>query len=335
MSPIIALLLGLFLLFLGGELLVKGSVSLALKMRISTLVVGMTVVSFATSAPEFFVSLQAVLNGSNDIAFGNVIGSNIANITLVLGVTALIFRVRISEETASLNFPFLLFSSLLFGIVMCHYNGIPQAVGFLFIFLLLVFTGLLIGRSRKENLTLPEDEVELIEGASGDSLFKSLGFLIAGMFLLKFGADYLVDGTISIAKKFQISERVIAATVVAIGTSIPELVTSIVAAIKKEDSLAVGNLVGSNIFNILAVLGVVASIDGIAITETDILSFDYSWMIIITFILGLFIYAFSKREISRSEGVILLLIYFSYLYFSLYPTIYNNIITKISGIFDF
>ena len=335
MSPIIALLLGLFLLFLGGELLVKGSVSLALKMRISTLVVGMTVVSFATSAPEFFVSLQAVLNGSNDIAFGNIIGSNIANITLVLGVTALIFRVRISEETASLNFPFLLFSSLLFGIVMYHYNGIPQAVGFLFIFLLLVFTGLLISRSRKENLTLPEDEVELIEGASGDSLFKSLGFLIAGMFLLKFGADYLVDGTISIAKKFQISERVIAATVVAIGTSIPELVTSIVAAIKKEDSLAVGNLVGSNIFNILAVLGVVASIDGIAITETDILSFDYAWMIIITFILGLFIYAFSKREISRSEGVILLLIYFSYLYFSLYPTIYNNIITKISGIFDF
>ena len=326
MSPIIALLLGLFLLFLGGELLVKGSVSLALKMRISTLVVGMTVVSFATSAPEFFVSLQAVLNGSNDIAFGNVIGSNIANITLVLGVTALIFRVRISEETASLNFPFLLFSSLLFGIVMHHYNGIPQTVGFLFIFLLLVFTGLLIGRSRKENLTLPEDEVELIEGASGDSLFKSLGFLLAGMFLLKFGADYLVDGTISIAKKFQISERVIAATVVAIGTSIPELVTSIVAAIKKEDSLAVGNLVGSNIFNILAVLGVVASIDGIAITETDILSFDYSWMIIITFILGLFIYAFSKREISRSEGVILLLIYFSYLYFSLYPTIYNDII---------
>ena len=335
MSPTISLLVGLLLLFFGGELLVRGSVSLALKMRISNLVVGMTVVSFATSSPELFVSLQAVLNGSNDIAFGNIIGSNIANITLVLGVTALIFRVRISEETASLNFPFLLSSSLLFGIVMHHYNGIPQTVGFLFIFLLLVFTGLLIGRSRKENLTLPEDEVELIEGASGDSLFKSLGFLIAGMFLLKFGADYLVDGTISIAKKFQISERVIAATVVAIGTSIPELVTSIVAAIKKEDSLAVGNLVGSNIFNILAVLGVVASIDGIAITETDILSFDYSWMIIITFILGLFIYAFSKREISRSEGVILLLIYFSYLYFSLYPTIYNNIITKISGIFDF
>ena len=335
MSPVIYLLLGLVLLFLGGELLVRGSVSLALKMRISTLVVGMTVVSFATSAPEFFVSLQAVMNGSNDIAFGNIIGSNIANITLVLGVTALIFRVRISKETASLNYPFLLFSSLLFGIVMYFRDGIPQTVGFLFIFLLLVFTGLLISRSRKENFSLPKDEVELIDGASGDSLFKSLCLLIAGMFLLKFGADYLVEGTISIAKKFEISERVIAATVVAIGTSIPELVTSIVAAIKKEDSLAVGNLVGSNIFNILAVLGVVASIDSIAITETAIFSFDYAWMIIITFILGLFIYAFSKREISRSEGVMLLVIYFSYLYFSLFPGYYNDIIANTSEFFNF
>ena len=118
MSPSIALLLGLLLLFFGGELLVRGSVALALKIRISTLVVGMTVVSFATSAPELFVSLQAVLNGSNDIAFGNVIGSNIANITLVLGVTALIFRVKISKQTATLNYPFLLLASLVFGGVM-------------------------------------------------------------------------------------------------------------------------------------------------------------------------------------------------------------------------
>ena len=335
MSPTIALLLGLLLLFFGGELLVRGSVTLALKMRISTLVVGMTVVSFATSAPELFVSLRAVLNGSTDIAFGNIIGSNIANITLVLGVTALIFRVKISEQTATLNYPFLLLASLVFGGVMYCFKGIPQEVGFLFIFLLLVFTWLLISKSRKENLKLATEEGELLEVASFDSLFKSLGFLVAGIVLLKFGADYLVEGTIAIAKKFEISERVIAVTVVAIGTSIPELVTSIVAAIKKEDSLAIGNLVGSNIFNILAVLGVVSSIEGIAITETAILSFDYAWMIIITFILGLFIYAFSKREISRSEGVILLLIYFTYLYFSLSPEIYNNIIDYISGYFSF
>jgi len=318
MSPTIALLLGLILLFFGGELLVRGSVALALKMRISTLVVGMTVVSFTTSAPELFVSLQAVLTGSNDIAFGNIIGSNIANITLVLGVTALFFRVKISVQTANLNYPVLLFASLVFGAMMYYFNGIPQEVGFLFIFLLLAFTWFLISKSRKENLKSVNDEGELLEEASADSLFKSLGFLLAGIFLLKFGADYLVEGAISIAKKFEISERVIAVTVVAIGTSIPELATSIVAALKKEHNLAVGNLIGSNIFNILAVLGVVASIKKITISDSAILSFDYVWMITITFIIGLFIYAFSKRQISRSEGVILLLIYISYLYFSIY-----------------
>jgi len=316
MSSTIALLLGLVLLFLGGELLVRGSVALALKMRISTLVVGMTVVSFATSAPELFVSLQAVLDGSNDIAFGNVIGSNIANITLVLGVTALIFRVQISEQTITFNYPILLLSSLAFGGVMYYFNGIPQEVGFLFIFLLVVFAWNLIRKSRKDNLKSDDDE--LLEEASHDPLYKSIAYLVVGVFLLKFGADYLVDGTIAIAKKFEISERVIAVTVVAIGTSIPELATSIVAALKKEDNLAIGNLIGSNIFNILAVLGVVASVKEISIIDTAILSFDYVYMIIITFILGLFIYAFSKREISRTEGALLLLVYISYLYFSIY-----------------
>ena len=316
MTPTIALLLGLVLLFFGGELLVRGSVALALKMRISTLVVGMTVVSFATSAPELFVSLQAVLGGSNDIAFGNVIGSNIANITLVLGVTAFIFRVQISEQTIILNYPILLLSSLIFGGVMYYFNGIPQEVGFLFIFLLLIFAWLLIRKSRRDNLKSDEDE--LLEEASNDSLLKSISYLVLGIFVLKFGADYLVEGTIEIAKKFEISERVIAVTVVAIGTSIPELATSIVAALKKEDNLAVGNLIGSNIFNILAVLGVVASVQEIKLSDFAILSFDYIWMIIITFILGLFIYAFSKREISRTEGVLLLLIYISYMYFSIY-----------------
>ena len=128
----------------------------------------------------------------------------------------------------------------------------------------------------------------------------------------------MVDGTIAIAKKFEISERVIAVTVVAIGTSIPELATSIIAALKKEHNLAVGNLIGSNIFNILAVLGVVASIKEITIIDSAILSFDYVWMIVITFIISLFIYAFSKRQISRAEGILLLFIYIAYLYFSIY-----------------
>jgi cation:H+ antiporter len=160
MSVIISLLLGLVLLFFGAELLVRGSVALALRMRISTLVVGMTVVSFATSAPELFVSLQAVLAGSNDIAFGNIIGSNIANIALVLGVTSIIFRVQISKQTIHLNYPILLSSSLLFGGVLYYFDGVPRVVGGLFIVLLLVFVWFLIQKSRKDNLETTVDENE-------------------------------------------------------------------------------------------------------------------------------------------------------------------------------
>jgi cation:H+ antiporter len=236
----------------------------------------------------------------------------------VLGVTALIFRVKISEQTATLNYPFLLLSSLALGAVMYCFNGIPKEMGLLFIVLLLLFTWVLISKSRKESMLLANDEDVLLEDTSSDSLFKSLGFLLVGIILLKFGADYLVEGTIVIAKKLEISERVIAVTVVAIGTSVPELVTSIVAAFKKENNLAVGNLIGSNIFNILFVLGVVASVKEMNIADSAILYFDYVWMIVITFLLGLFIYLFSKRQISRSEGVLLLLIYLAYLYFSLY-----------------
>ena len=316
MSHTILLILGLALLFFGGEFLVRGSVAIALKMRISTLVVGMTIVSFATSAPELFVSLQAVLDGSSNIAFGNVIGSNIANITLVLGITAVIFRVQISQQTLTLNYPMMLLSSIVFGAVLYFFNGVPVGVGFLFIVMLLLFAWLLILTSRKDNLKAATEE-ELLEEVSHDPIFKSIAFLLAGIFLLKFGADFLVDSTKILAKNFGTSDRIIAVTVVAIGTSIPELATSIVAALKKEDNLAIGNLIGSNIFNILAVLGVTASIKEINIIDAKIFTFDYMWMIAITLIVGLFIYTFSKSQISRKEGIVLLLIYISYLYFSL------------------
>jgi cation:H+ antiporter len=316
MTPSLFLLLGLGFLFFGGELLVRGSVSLALKMKISTLVVGMTIVSFATSSPELFVSLQAVLEGSSNIAFGNVIGSNIANITLVLGITAMIFRVQISKQTLTLNYPMMLLASIILGAVLYFFNGVPVGVGFLFVGMLLLFAWLLILTSRKDHLKAATEEDDLLEKASHDPIYKNILYLVAGVVLLKYGADFLVDSTKQLAKNFGVSDRVIAVTVVAIGTSIPELSTSIIAALKKEDSLAVGNLIGSNIFNILAVLGVTASVKGITIADPKILSFDYIWMIAITLVVGLFIYTFSKSKISRKEGVVLLLIYFSYMYFS-------------------
>ena len=317
MSPTILLILGLALLFFGGEFLVRGSVAIALKMRISTLVVGMTIVSFATSAPELFVSLQAVLNGSSNIAFGNVIGSNIANITLVLGVTAMIFRVQISKQTLILNYPIMLLVSIILGTVLYFFNGVPVGVGFLFVGILLLFAWLLILTSRKDHLKAETEEDELLEKASHDPIYKNIIYLVAGVVLLKYGADFLVDSTKILAKNFGVSDRIIAVTVVAIGTSIPELATSIIAALKKEDSLAIGNLIGSNIFNVLAVLGITASVKEINIVDTEILSFDYVWMIVITLVVGLFIYAFSKSKISRKEGLVLLLVYIFYLYLSL------------------
>ena len=313
MSLTIFLLLGLILLFFGGELLVRGSVSLALKMKISTLVVGMTIVSFATSSPELFVSLQAVLDESSNIAFGNVIGSNIANITLVLGITAMIFRVKISKQTLRLNYPIMLAASIVLGGVLYLFKGIPVGVGVLFVVLLLIFSWLLILTSRKDHLKSTTEENELLKKASHDSVIKNILFLATGIFLLKYGADFLVDSTKGIAKNFGVSDRVIAVSIVAVGTSIPELVTSIIAAFKKEDNLAVGNLIGSNIFNILAVLGVTASIKEINIVDDAIYSFDYFWMITITLIVGLLIYVFSKTQISRKEGVLLLIIYIGYL----------------------
>jgi len=318
MSPTILLLIGLVLLFFGGELLVRGAVSLALKLKISTLVVGMTIVSFATSSPELFVSLKAVLDGSSNIAFGNVIGSNIANITLVLGITAMIFRVKISKQTLTLNYPMMLLVSIVLGGVLYFFNGIPVWVGFFFVVLLLFFVWLLILTSRKDHLKAATDEDVLLATASHDHVFKNIIFLLLGVILLKYGADFLVNSTKLIAKGFGVSDRVIAVTVVAVGTSIPELTTSIIAALKKEDSLAVGNLIGSNMFNILAVLGITASVKEINIIDSAIFYFDYFWMILITLLVGLFIYLFSKNQISRKEGVLLFMIYLFYIYKSLF-----------------
>ena len=317
MSPIILLLLGFVLLFFGGEFLVRGSASLALIMKISTLVVGMTVVAFATSAPELFVSLRAVFEGSSNIALGNAIGSNIANIALVLGVTAIIFRVKISKQTLSLNYPIMFCASFILGVVLYLFNGIPVNVGFLFVILLILFVWLLIANSRKEHLEAATNVSGILEEVSNDSLLKSVLLLISGVFLLKYGADFLVDSTKILAQSFGVSDRIVAVTVVAIGTSMPELATSIIAALKKEQNLAVGNLIGSNIFNILAVLGITASFKEITIDDAAIFYSDYSWMMAITFLVGLLIYIFSKQYVSRKEGLFLILIYLLYMYTTL------------------
>ena len=317
MTATLFFLFGLVLLYLGGEALVKGAVSLALKLKISTLVAGMTIVSFATSAPELLVSLGAALKGHTDITFGNVIGSNIANIALVLGLAAVMFRLNITEQTKKISFPFMFFSSLVFGVILYFFNEISFWVGIVFVASLLFFTGLIIRQSRKENLKATIDEDQTLAEESQSPIYKSVSFLIVGVILLKFGADYFVDGAIALAKVFSVSDRVIAVTVIAIGTSIPELATTVIAALKKEESLAVGNLIGSNIFNILAVLGLTAIVKDIPLVDVQLLKTDYIFMMGITLLLGLFIYRFSKNQVSKLEGLIFLIFYIAYLVYTI------------------
>jgi|TARA_B110001454_G_scaffold210575_1_gene225224 cation:H+ antiporter len=317
MTATLFFLFGLVLLYLGGEALVKGAVSLALKLKISTLVAGMTIVSFATSAPELLVSLGAALKGHTDITFGNVIGSNIANIALVLGLAAVLFRLNINPQTKKISFPFLFLSSLIFGLVLYFFNGISFWVGVAFLILLVFFIIYLIRKSRKEYLQTAIVDDELLKKESQTSLYKSVLYLVIGITLLKYGADYFVDGAIVLAKVFSVSDRVIAVTVIAIGTSIPELATTVIAAIKKEESLAVGNLIGSNIFNILAVLGLTALIKDIPLVDEQLFRTDYLLMMGITISLGVFIYLFSKNKLSRKEGAIFLAVYIAYILYTI------------------
>jgi|TARA_B110000240_G_C13509445_1_gene458329 cation:H+ antiporter len=312
MNTLLFISAGLILLYIGGEMLVKGSVAIAVKARISKLVVGMTVVSFATSAPELFVSLKAIFLDSSDIVFGNVIGSNIANIALVLSLTSIIVNIDISKKTLNIDYPFLLISSTLIGFILFYFNSIPQFFGVILLAVLFFFLIYMVKKSRIEQ---QESNSELTYQASL-STFKSVLMLIFGILLLKFGADFLVKGAIDIAEYYNISERVIAVTIIAIGTSIPELVTSIIAALRKEVDLAVGNIVGSNLFNLLAVLGTTALFKNIIVSDPNIFM-DYVFMLFLTVVLGFFMYFLPKEKITRLKGIILLLIYITYLIYSI------------------
>ena len=310
----ILFLLSFVMLFFGGELLVRSSVALALRMRISTLVVGMTVVSFATSSPELFVSIKSALNDLTDITFGNVIGSNIANITLVLGLTAIVFRINITKQTIKINFPVMFLAFILFGSVLYLFNEINQITGIVFVLLLIVFTLFLIKRSREEHTQLSDEDKEKYEKARKTPLVQSILYMLVGIMLLMYGSEFLVNGVQSIARLFEWDDRIVSVSLVAIGTSLPELATSLVAAFRKESNLAIGNLIGSNIFNVLAVLGITSIIHPIEMMNESLLT-DYLWMMISVIILGLFIYVFSKKQVSRTEGFLLLVFYIVFMFF--------------------
>lgn len=308
-------ILGFTLLVVGGEFLVRSSVALSLKFNISKLVIGMTVVAFATSAPELLVSLQAVLEGSADIALGNVVGSNIANIGLVLGITAIISPLVVDKGFGKLNWLMMVLLSVVLYFLLKSGNVLDRGEGAALMLSLVVFLVIIIGRSKRNANTLILNLDESLKVASG---FKITIWLLIGAVALYFGSEWLVYGAKEMAVSLGVSERVISVTAVAVGTSLPELGASVIAALKKEHAISLGNLIGSNIFNIAAVLGLTAMIRPIAVESTQILSNDLFWMIGFAFILIPLIILPKKLEIGRLKGFILLASYFVFVAFVIF-----------------
>jgi len=308
---ILWVILGLILLVVGGDLLVKASIALSYKLNMSKMVIGMTVVSFATSAPELLVSLQAALIDAPAIAINNVVGSNIANIGLVLGITALIGPIAVEKSFYKLNWPVMFVFSFALYYFLVNDNVLSSIEGIILFFSLIVFITVLVKNSKSNVET--SDVVGVLETVAN---YKILIWLLIGGAALYFGSVWLVDGAKNLAQALGVSDAVIAVTVIAIGTSVPELAASIIAAVKKEKALSLGNLIGSNIFNIGSVLGLTSIVKSIPITDAKILENDIFWMIGFAAILIILILIPKRMQISRYKGLLLVLGYCLFLYFS-------------------
>ena len=309
MEHVFYLIIGLVILIIGGEYLVKGSVALAVRMKVSMVVIGLTVVSFATSAPELIVSIYSALTGHPDMAIGNVIGSNIANISLVLGLTALLFPLAFQQRLYRFDIPVMLFASLLFGVFLYTNSTLDSWEGFVFVGILFMLTFYMIRRSRKE------EKLKQVVEEDKLPLSKLMIFLAVGAVCLYFGSRFLVDGASGLARMIGLSERVISVSIVAFGTSVPELAASIIAAFKKEKDLSIGNLIGSNIFNVFAVLGITSIISPIQVVDQSLISNDIWWMFSVSLLLYPMMFMFHGGHIGRVEGGLFLLIYATYIYF--------------------
>lgn len=302
---------GLVLLFVGGEMLVRGAVTTAQRLGVSPMLIGLTLVGFGTSTPELVTSLQAAFMESPGIAVGNVVGSNIANILLIIGLAALIFPIAAPRTAVQRDGGFMIFVSVLFlGIVLYGFlNAIFGAALVALLIAYIVFTYFKERRQPDEAKALYEAELERAEPRPG-SVWVALAIAVVGIALTIAGARFLVDGSIQLARTFGMSETLIGLTIVAVGTSAPELVASLIAALKKHDEIALGNIIGSNIYNILGILGITALIHPLTIPP-EIAHLDI-WVVLVASIL-LIVFAWTGGRISRIEGGVLLAGYVAYL----------------------
>ncbi|MDG2235034.1 MAG: calcium/sodium antiporter [Flavobacteriaceae bacterium] len=300
----LAIVLGLILLIKGGDWVLEGAVLFSLRLNIPKIIVGMTVVSFATSAPELIVSINAALNGYPDLAVGNIVGSNIANLALVLGIVVFITPIKIDKVFYKYDWPAMILVTLLFYFSLKSDYSLSLFESVLFIIVLIAYLIFLIVYQKSR----VNDQEELNVDKSMKYL-KILSLIIFGGFFLWLGSEVLIKGSISLATKLGISERIIGVTIVAFGTSIPELSTSIVAIINKEQNISLGNLIGSNIFDMLGVIGITGILSPIVISDIGLIDSDLIWMLSLAFLILPLVFFPNKMKFGRIEGVILLLFY--------------------------
>jgi len=294
------ILSGFVLLILGGNWLLKAAVSISLRMKVPKIVIGMTVVSFATSAPELIVSLKAALDGHADISLGNIIGSNIANLGFVLGIVITVSSIKVEKGFYTTDWPIMMLSSIVLYAVLSLDRQIVRWEGIM-MFILLILVLIYLFRFQKK---------AVVEDFPGGTQLLSLGFttlfFVIGGLGLWGGSEFLIKGAVNLANDFGVSKRVIGVTVISIGTSIPELAASLIAILKKEKAISLGNLLGSNVFNILAVLGITSIVTPIAAFDQRLIDFDLIWMLIFALLILPLVFLPSRMTLSWKEGLILL-----------------------------
>ena len=302
------LVVGLLVLVAGGDWLLKSAVALSLRLRVPKIVIGLTVVSFATSAPELIVSVQSALDGFPDLAVANVVGSNIANLGLVLGITLMLGSIEVTRSFYKTDWPVMMFASLLLFGTSVFDGQISSAEGWMFFGLLGLFVWYIVKFQKTAVVDeLPEDDSPL-------SLAKTWGYLLIGGVALWGGSELLVQSAVSIATALGVSDRIIGITVVSVGTSIPELAASVIAVLKKEKAISLGNLLGSNIFNVFAVLGITAIITPIHIVDRGLVDQDMIWMLAFAIVVLPLVFLPKGLRLNWRDGLVLLGMYAAFLY---------------------
>lgn len=304
---LLAVAVGIFLLIKGGDWLMRSAVALSLRFSIPKIVIGMTVVSFATSAPELIVSIQSAVGGHPDLALGNVVGSNIANLGFVLAITIMISPIDVTSSFYKTDWPMMIFATLLFYFFLVGDNQLVAYEGAILFVLLLLFMVYLIKYQKEAVLDEAPEDDEALE------VSKTITYLLLGGFSLWLGSETLIKGAVSLAQSLGVSERIISVSIVSLGTSIPELSASIIAIINKEKAISLGNLIGSNIFNILAVMGITSMISPVEIQDTGLLSNDIWWMFGISFLVLPLVFFPKGTRLGWIDGLVLICLYFVFI----------------------